>query len=125
MDILTFISQHSTPLWAGLTAGLSGISAWLMGLRQINASVERTRIKMGVEISSAEVAERAAFRATLMTELSVMRLLIKECDGDKHLLRERLHSAEAQILLLKASNEIMERWMAFFRSTTGIQMAPS
>jgi hypothetical protein len=123
LNIWIYFAEHSTALWAALSARLSGVSAWPPGLRQINASVERTRIKMSVEASAAEVAERAAFRATLMAELSAMRLLIKECDGDKKLLRERLHSAEAQILLLTASNEIIERWMASFKSTNGARTA--
>lgn len=70
---------------------------------------------MTTEVSTAEVAERAAFRATLMAEVSAMRVLMKDCETDKYMLRDRLNAAEAQILILKASNEIMERWVTFFK----------
>lgn len=69
---------------------------------------------MSADVANAEVVERAAFRTSLMSEISEMRRLIKECEGDKEALRQRLNVAEGQILVLKASNEIMERWVAFF-----------
>ena len=78
-------------------------------------SIERARTKMTTEISTAEVNERAAFRATLMAEVAAMRVMMKECEADKNTLRERLNTAEGQILILKASNEIMERWVSFFK----------
>jgi hypothetical protein len=52
-----------------------------------------------------------------------MRQLIKECEIDRDALRERLASAEAQILVLKASNEIMEKWVTFFRDGVSPQAA--
>jgi len=116
LDTLIFVSEHSTAAWAALSAALSGIGAWLLGLRRIAASGERARIKLIADAAASEVVERAAFRSTLMTEVSSMRLLIKECEGDRNLLRDRLNTTEAQVLVIKASNEIMERWMAFFKA---------
>lgn len=94
---------------------ISGVGAFIISLRTVNVSRERARIKLALEASAAETAERAAFRATLMAELSGMRTLIKECEADKDALRDRLNTTEAQVLVLKASNEIMEKWVAFFR----------
>jgi hypothetical protein len=122
LDTSIFLFDHSTALWAALSAGVSGIGAWLLSLRKINASVERARIKISAEASASEIAERAAFRATLMAELSVMRQLIRECEADKEALRERLNIAEGQIIILKASNEIMERWVTFFKDRHSSQM---
>jgi hypothetical protein len=106
MDEWTFASQHSTQIRAVVSASLSG--AWLLSIRNANASIEHARIKVTTEISTAEVAERAAFRATLMAEVAAMRALMKECETDKYALRERLNTAEGEIQILKASNEIME-----------------
>jgi hypothetical protein len=115
VDSANFLSEHSTQAWAVASASISALGAWLLSLRNASASIERAKIKMTAEASAAEVAERAAFRATLMTEVTAMRLLIKECESDKFILRDRLNTAEGQILILKASNEIMERWVTFFK----------
>ena len=114
MDPLIFFSDHSAPLWAALAAGISGLSAWLINMRSIKSTVERTRISLSADVANAEVVERAAFRTSLMSEISEMRRLLKECEVEKETLRRRLNVAEGQILVLKASNEIMERWVAFF-----------
>jgi hypothetical protein len=111
---LTFVSDHAAPLWAAVAAGISGLGAWLINMRHIKSTVEQTRLSMSAEVANAEVVERAAFRSSLMSEISEMRKLIKECEGDKETLRQRLNTTEGQILVLKASNEIMERWVAFF-----------
>jgi hypothetical protein len=110
-----FFSQHSTQMWAAFSAGVSALGAWLLSLRNANASIERARIRMTTELSATEVAERAAFRATLMAEVAAMRASMKECETDKYMLRDRLNVAEGQILILKASNEIMEKWVTFFK----------
>jgi hypothetical protein len=115
LDLLTFLSKLPTPVWVALSGIASGISAWIVSIRKINASVERARIKMIADASSEESAERVAFRATLMTELSALRLLIKECETEKDSIRERVNRAEEQILVLNASNEIMEKWVSFFK----------
>lgn len=117
-DPWTFITQHSTQIWTILSAAISALGGWLLSIRNANASIERARIKMTTEITTAEVAERNAFRATLMAEVAAMRVLMKECESDKYALRERLNTTEGQILILKASNEIMERWVAFFKDQT-------
>jgi hypothetical protein len=69
---------------------------------------------MSADESKAEAVERAAFRSSLVAEVAEMRQMIKECETDKDTLRQRLSATEGQILILKASNEIMERWVAFF-----------
>ena len=114
MDPLIFFSDHSAPVWAALAAGISGLGAWLINMRSIKSTVERTRISLSADVANAEVVERAAFRTSLMSEISEMRRLLKECEVEKETLRRRLNVAEGQILVLKASNEIMERWVAFF-----------
>lgn len=114
MEPMLFLSEHATAIGAVAAAGVSGLGAWLLSLRNIGATVERTRIVMSADESKAEAAERAAFRSSLIAEVAEMRQLIKECETDKVTLRQRLSATEGQILVLKASNEIMERWVAFF-----------
>jgi hypothetical protein len=123
LDTITFLAEHSTAVWALVSGLLSGMGGLLIRVRGINASVERTRLKAASDAAAAEQAERAAFRATLLTEITAMRQLIKECEIDRDALRERLASAEAQILVLKASNEIMEKWVTFFRDGVSPQAA--
>lgn len=114
MDALPFLIEHATAIWAALAAALSGLGAWLLSLRNISVTLERARLAMNADLSKAEAEERAAFRTSLMSEVSEMRRVIKECEADRETLRQRLYTAEGQILVLKASNEIMERWVAFF-----------
>jgi hypothetical protein len=109
-----FLADHASTIWAVAAAGISGLGAWLLSLRNISATVERTRIAMSADESKAEAVERAAFRSSLVAEVAEMRQMIKECETDKDTLRQRLSATEGQILILKASNEIMERWVAFF-----------
>jgi len=115
LDLLAFLSEISTPIWVALSSAVSGFGAWIVNNRKISASIERVRIKMIADAALGENAERAAFRATLVGEISALRLLIKECEAEKDSLRERINRAEGQIVVLKASNEIMERWVAFFK----------
>lgn len=91
-------------------------------MRQVNVSIERERHKVNSEALSGESAERAAFRAALMSEIADLRRMIKECDADRDLLRGRVNTAEEQILVLKASNEIMERWLAFFKDRNALEV---
>ena len=68
-----------------------------------------------MEVLSDETEQRAAFRATLIAEVAGLRGLIKDCETEKEALHERVDRAEGQIIVLKASNEIMERWVTFFK----------
>jgi hypothetical protein len=115
VNLLAFFAEHSTAIWGAVSGVAGGIGMFLVSFWKISASFERARLKMTSDAASIEAAERAAFRASLMDELSGLRALIKECEIDKNALRERLNNAEAEILVLKASNEIMEKWVAFFR----------
>jgi septal ring factor EnvC (AmiA/AmiB activator) len=115
LDPLAFLAEHSTALWSAASGAVSGIGLFLISFWKVSASVEHARMKMAAEAAKVEIAERAAFRASLMNELAGLRAQIKACEADKNQLRERLYNAEAEILVLKASNEIMEKWVAFFR----------
>jgi hypothetical protein len=112
---MAFLAEHATAIWGALSGVAGGIGMFLISFWKVSAAFERARLKMASDAASAETAERAAFRASLMDELSGLRAQIKECETDKNALRERLNNAEAEILVLKASNEIMEKWVAFFR----------
>ena len=115
MDPLAFLAEHSAAIWGAVSGVAGGIGMFLVSFWKVSAAFERAKLKMVSDASSAEAAERAAFRASLMDELSGLRAQIKECETDKDTLRDRLNNAEAEILVLKASNEIMEKWVAFFR----------
>jgi hypothetical protein len=115
LDPLAFLAEHSTALWGAVSGAVSGIGMFLLSFRKVSASVEHARMKMAADAAKVEIGERAAFRASLMNELAGLRAQIKACEADKNQLRERLYNAEAEILVLKASNEIMEKWVAFFR----------
>src|SRR4051812_17011854 len=101
-------------MWAALVAAVSGLGVWLLSQRNISAAVKRTRSAVTADEQKVEADERAIFRTSLIAEIGEMRQLIRECEIDKETLRQRLSATEGQILILKASNEIMERWVAFF-----------
>jgi hypothetical protein len=101
---------------------ISGVGTWIISMRQISVSVERARLKISADALSFENAERAAFRATLMADITNLRLLVKDCETDRDLLRTRVNASEEQILVLKASNEIMERWLAFFKDRNALDV---
>jgi hypothetical protein len=105
----------STPFWAAVSGAISGFFGWFVSIRNASASLERAKIAMKLEATATEAAERSEFRATLMAEIAAMRNMMKECEADRDTLRIRVNTAEAQILVLRASNEIMERWVAFFK----------
>ena len=125
MTLLTLLVEHSAVVWAVLSGLASGCGAMFIRVRRINASIERIRLKTNAEAAAAELAERAAFRAALMAEIGAVRLMMKECETEREALRERLATTEAQILVLKASNEIMEIWVAFFRDGVAPRAAGS
>jgi hypothetical protein len=125
VSFLDLLTQHSTAIWGAVSGVVTGIGMFLVSLRQVNVVLEKARLRMTLEASATETAERAAFRTTLMTELNDLRGMIKECESDKDGLRSRLSNTEAQILVLKASNEIMEKWVAFFRDGTSLTGGPA
>ena len=124
MDLLAFLAEHSTALWGVISGATSGVGMFFISFRKVSASVERARMKMVADAVAVETAERAAFRASLMDELAELRGQIKACEADKDQLRDRLNNAEAEILVLKASNEIMEKWVTFFRDGVSPQASP-
>jgi hypothetical protein len=75
LDSLEFLHDHASSIWTVFAAAMSGFAASLLSLRNISATVERTRIAMKVEIMNAEASERSAFRSALMTEVAEMRSL--------------------------------------------------
>jgi len=115
LDLSALVSAIPTSIWVTLSGAVSGLSAWIISIRKINASIERARIKAVADASAGEAAERTAFRETLVAELSALRQPVKECESEKDVIRERVNNTERQILVLKASNEIMEKWVIFFK----------
>jgi hypothetical protein len=120
VDFPGLFAEFPPALWAALSGGASGIGAWFVGMRQISASIERERLKVRAEAQTDENAERAAFRTALIADISDLRQLMKECEVDRDLLRTRVNSAEEQIIVLKASNEIMDRWLSFFKDRNAL-----
>lgn len=121
LDSLAVFAGIPTPVWVALSGGISGLGTWLVSMRQISVSIERVRLKINAEALAEESAERAAFRATLMADITELRLQMKQCDVDRDLLRTRVNGSEEQILVLKASNEIMERWLVFFKDRNAME----
>jgi hypothetical protein len=124
LDLLAFLAEHSTALWGAISGAASAVGLSFISFHKVSASVERARMKMTTDAAEAERAERSAFRASLVVELAALREQVKACEADKNQLRERLNNAEAEILVLKASNEIMEKWVTFFRDGVSPQASP-
>ena len=124
MDLLTLLSKIPTPAWVALSGGIGSLGTWIVSMRQVSVSVERMRLKWKSEAVAEESAERAAFRAMLLSDISDLRQLVKECEIDRDALRTRVNVAEEQILVLKASNEIMDRWLTFFKDRNAMEPRP-
>jgi hypothetical protein len=126
LDLSEFFSPHTAPIWAALSSIVGGIGAWILSRRNVDAMIERTRIETHAQLSASEAQERVAFRATLMTEIMSMRQLLRDCDSDREMLRQRLNAAMAQSLVLRATVEIMEKRVALGRdpSTPRSQTGP-
>jgi hypothetical protein len=127
LNFQTLFSDIPTPVWVALSGVISGIGTWLVSMRQISSSLEGVRLKMNADAQSNEASERAAFRTALMADISELRVQMKECETDRDHLRTRVNAAEEQILVLRASNEIMERWLTFFkdRNATDLSVVPT
>ncbi len=115
MDLYVFFSGCSSPTWAVMLSLVSGIGAWLLGRRDMANLTEQLQVGANPELSAAESGERAAFRDSLIAEISAMRQLIKEYDVESEAVRDRLNTAVAQTLVLRATIEIMEKKVAFCR----------
>jgi hypothetical protein len=113
VDLSGFFSDcSSSPIWAALLSVVSGIGAWLLGRRSAAKLVEQLRAGTNAELSAAENGERAAFRDLLIAEIAAMRQSIKEYSAESETVRDRLNTAVAQTLVLRATIEIMERKVA-------------
>ena len=123
LQLQDYLAGMPTAVWAALSGAVSGLATWFVGMRNISVSVEGARIRLAAEAAAGESADRAAFRVTLMAEISDLRLMIKECDAERDVLRGRINATEGQILVLKASNEIMERWVRFFKDRDALDLS--
>lgn len=116
MAEFSVLSDIPAAAWAATAAGFSSVLTWWLGMRGLrNAAVQNQR-KMVEEYTLAEQTDRAQFRSTLMSDLASMRALQHECEIDRAHLRGRINANERQILVLKASAEIMQKWLTFFKN---------
>lgn len=116
MDEPPFLSDVAAPVWAALAGLISSAGTWFLGVRKLRVSAEQNREKVIAELSVGEHADRASFRSTLISDIANLRQLQKECEADRDSLRKRINVTEEQILVLKASAEMMQRWLSFFKS---------
>jgi hypothetical protein len=114
-DLSFFFSDCSSPMWAVLLSVVSGIGAWLLGRRNRANLIEQLQVGTNTEPSAAENGARAAFRNLLLAEIAAMRQSIKEYKAESETVRDRLNTAVAQTLVLRATIEIMEKRVAFCR----------
>jgi hypothetical protein len=84
-------------------------------MKRLSLSAKRGRLKTIADALTDEIADRAAFRVTLMTEIASLRQRVKECEIQRDELQTRVNVAEGQALVLKASNDILTRWVGFFK----------
>jgi hypothetical protein len=117
VDPSRLFADHPAASWVATSGLLSVIGAFLLRFRAIAASVERMRIRTSAQAVTAEIAERALFRSTLVDQMEVVRRMMRDSQSERDALRERVTAAESQILILEAANDIMEQRVAFFRES--------
>jgi len=113
--LATLLATIPAAAWAAVTGGLSSVLTWRLGVRGMRNAARKDREKFTEDYAASEQADRAQFRTTLMSDLAALRALQKECEVDRDHLRGRINDNAKQILMLKASAEIMQKWLDFFR----------
>ena len=114
-DLVSFLTAIPGAAYAAVAAIASSGLTWWLGIRTLRSTAQQARLKMIEEMAASEQADRNQFRHTLMDDLGQMRALQKECELDRIHLRGMINANEKQISVLKASAEIMQRWLDFFR----------
>jgi hypothetical protein len=84
-------------------------------MKRLSVAAERVRLKTTADALTEEISDRSAFRVTLMAEIASLRQRVKECEAQRDDLQNRVNVAEGQTLILKASNDILARWVKFFK----------
>jgi chromosome segregation ATPase len=115
LDVLGVLADVPVPIWAALSGGLSAVGTWVFGMKRLSVAAERVRLKTTADALTEEISDRSAFRVTLMAEISSLRQRVKECEAQRDDLQNRVNVAEGQTLILKASNDILARWVKFFK----------
>jgi len=116
VQVTELLANVPTSIWAAVSGVVSAIGSWIVALATLRARNERDHEKLAKEAAASENAERALFRTTLLSDIAGLRLLVKEGDIERNVMRARIVALEEQLLIQRASNEIMQRWIAFFRS---------
>lgn len=115
-DLLDWLVALPTAAWVAVSGVASALGSWAISVKTLRVAIARERDKVMSETAATENAERALFRTTLMSDIQGLRLLIKECEIDRTAMRARIVATEEQLIVQQGSNEIMQRWIAFFRS---------
>lgn len=106
---MSLFPAHAASIWSVLLV--------LFGLPQQrlpqpparNADDEPCPRDTNADFAAAGDGQQAALLATLTAEIAEMRLVLKDDELDTESLRERLNAALAQSLVLRASQEILEK----------------
>lgn len=119
------VSDIPASIWAALSGAIGGIGSWWLAVRTLRATIERDQAALALKAHEVQTADQATFRAALMTDVGELRELIRQCEADRATLHRQVSATEAQIAVLKASNEIMEKWVVFFKNgQIGVIAAP-
>lgn len=96
----------------GLGSGVLSVVVTLVTTRSTRASTEETARAKFREDLMAE-------RKTLVAELEKVQAAHDKCSIDLSDVKNRLNSAEQHIAVLRGSNEVMEKWVVFFKEQMG------
>jgi uncharacterized protein (DUF3084 family) len=119
--LLALLEDHSALIWS-VVSGIGGlVGAYILATQKIRGEatsrllVERERVKNETvkEMTTQEAAERTAFRAGLMAELTDLRKALRDCEDDRRQLAERITSHSADLKMLQAECSIMKMQMRY------------
>jgi hypothetical protein len=119
VGFLSALQSLPVPFWSLLAAIICSFVSWLIAMRRASVTLERERMHAQAHTLASENVERAAFRSALMTEIGKVREEIKDCEAAREALRGRVNALEEQLIVLRATNEIMQRWLVFFKQREG------
>ncbi|HEY4044695.1 MAG TPA: hypothetical protein VGM32_23020 [Rhodopila sp.] len=113
---MAFFSSHATPIWSLLPTLLGALDPWVPHRPHRDYHQDQPElIDTNTEICVAETGQRTAFLEMLMAEIAGMRQVIRDYERDTDSLRQRLNTALAQCIVLRAIVEIMEKRVAFLQ----------
>jgi hypothetical protein len=122
MDLLiSVIDAHAALVWSAVSGVGALLGTYVLARLRIKGEIaarllverEKLRDEVARETTVQEVADRTAFRTSLMAELADVRIAVRVCELDRIRLNELVGQYGAELKMLRAECDIMKLQMKF------------